>query len=482
MIAPRELPRQTLRLRLLLPLLSIALLAGCASVDFDRSVARSNQDAGAFTNGQLSLAQTDAQRDALQVIATRLLERPLDQAAAVQLALVNSPALQAMLAENWVSATNAAQSGRIANPLFMLSRVRTGAELEIERALAFGLLDLLTLPQRYGVAQRRLEEAQLRLTADVIDQVTQVRQAWVKAVSAQQNFAYAKQVQVSAEASAELARRMQAVGNFSKLARARQQSFYADATTQLAMAQRTATEGREELVRLLGLTEAQSTQMTLPERLPALPMAPREPADVNNAARDGRLDVRIARSSFETTAKAQGLGWLTTFGDIELGLRRDTRFDNDAGTSTPGRGYEISLRLPIFDWGGIQRAGMSAQALAAANRLEATMRAAGSHLRQSYSAYRTTYDIARHYRDEVLPLRKAIAEENVLRYNGMLIGVFELLADSRDQINSVMAAIAAEQQFWLADAALQASIVGKPTMMPMGAMPTTASGSGNAGH
>ncbi|NCW19788.1 MAG: transporter, partial [Betaproteobacteria bacterium] len=48
---------------------------------------------------------------------------------------------------------------------------------------------------------------------------------------------------------------------------------------------------------------------------------------------------------------------------------------------------------------------------------------------------------------------------------GMLIGVFELLADSRDQVSSVMAAIAAEQQFWLADAALKASVIGRPTTM-----------------
>jgi hypothetical protein len=42
-----------------------------------------------------------------------------------------------------------------------------------------------------------------------------------------------------------------------------------------------------------------------------------------------------------------------------------------------------------------------------------------------------------------VPLRKQIAEENLLRYNGMLIGVFELLADARAQIASVNAAIEA---------------------------------------
>ncbi len=70
------------------------------------------------------------------------------------------------------------------------------------------------------------------------------------------------------------------------------------------------------------------------------------------------------------------------------------------------------------------------------------MRSAGSNLRESYSAYRTAYDVARHHRDEVVPLRKVISEENQLRYNGVLISVFELLADAREQISAVTAAIA----------------------------------------
>jgi hypothetical protein len=59
-------------------------------------------------------------------------------------------------------------------------------------------------------------------------------------------------------------------------------------------------------------------------------------------------------------------------------------------------------------------------------------------------------------------LRKAISEENLLRYNGMLIGVFELLADAREQIVSVIQAIDAQREFWLADAALQAALIGEP--------------------
>jgi outer membrane protein TolC len=118
---------------------------------------------------------------------------------------------------------------------------------------------------------------------------------------------------------------------------------------------------------------------------------------------------------------------------------------------------------------------MNAQTLAAANNLEATLRAAGSGLRESYSAYRSAYDISRHYKDEVIPLRKVMADENILRYNGMIIGVFELLADARDQISAVVSAIAADQQFWLADAALRAHLMGRPTAIGGSSVSSTSS-------
>ena len=82
-------------------------------------------------------------------------------------------------------------------------------------------------------------------------------------------------------------------------------------------------------------------------------------------------------------------------------------------------------------------------------------------MREAYAGYRTAYDLAKHYRDEIVPLRKRIAEENLLRYNGMLIGVFELLADGREQTASVIAAIAATRDYWLADAALQLALTGR---------------------
>ena len=458
------------------------VLAGCASVGIDQAVQHANDTTQTFTQGKLELSRTEQQQQARAKLSSELLAKPLTMDDAVQLALANSPAVQTLLAQSWSELASANQLGRIANPIFTFERVRSGSELDIGRILSFGLLDLLTLPQRQVISRGQLAQARVQLSASVVDQVTQVRQAWVRAVAAQQTLQYAGQVTAAAQASAELARRMQQVGNFTRLQRARQQAFYADSAAQLASAQHAGTAAREELIRQLGLTDAQATELKLPERLPDLPKEPRQASVVTSSAMQQRLDVQMARSQLDMAGKSQGLNLLNSLVDVELGIIRNTTFENNAeGHKTTARGYELGIRLPIFDWGSAQRDSMNAQSLAAAGRYESTVRSASSQLRESYSAYRTAHDVARHYRDEIVPLRKTMAEENLLRYNGMLIGVFELLADTREQIASVIAAINAYQQFWLADSALAASMIGKPTSL---AAPLSAGAGGGkeAGH
>ncbi|VTU40454.1 type I secretion outer membrane protein, TolC family [Variovorax sp. PBS-H4] len=450
-------------LRIPLVGLVTAFLAGCASVGIDDALKETNASASQFTGGRLELSRTREQQEARTAFADELLTKPLSRDDAVRLALANSPALQALIAQSWADIASANQWSRPPNPVFTFERMRLGDELEIGRLLSFGLIDLLLLPQRVSLSRSQAAQAQLQLSAAVVDQVTQVRQAWVRAVAAQQSMQYAEQVKESAEARAELARRMQEIGNFSRLQRARQQVFYADATTQVASARHGATAAREDLVRALGLDDAQAARLKLPERLPELPKNPREAREVAATAGEQRLDVQQARAQLDAAGKSRGMNLLSTFIDVEAGARHDTVFDG--GRRDTRRGFELDIRLPLFDWGSAQRDKLNAQVLAAANRYDAAVRGATSQLREGYSAYRTAYDIARHYRDEIVPLRQAMTEENVLRYNGMLIGVFELLAEARDQVVSVNNAIDAQRQFWLADAALSAAVIGRPSAM-----------------
>jgi len=196
---------------------SALLLAGCATVQIDDAVRRANAQTTSFSQGKLELLRSPEQEQARARLAAQLLGEPVSMDAAVQIALANSASLQALLAQSWADLSAANQAGRIGNPLFTFERMRSGDELELGRLLSVGLLDLLTFPQRQAIARMHQEQAQLQLASTVVEQVSRVRASWVRAVAAQQLLSYAAQVKVAAEAGAELARRMQQAGNFTKL-------------------------------------------------------------------------------------------------------------------------------------------------------------------------------------------------------------------------------------------------------------------------
>ena len=421
-------------------------LSGCATlkeggVGTVQSLARERMSAA------IVLPDANASSTLTKVELDQRLAPPLSADGAVEIAILNNPGLRASLAGLGIAQADLRQAGRLVNPTFSFSNVRNSEAYTIERMVVVNLLAIATMPLRQAVAGRQLEAAQLEAAGDVVRLAAETRKAWVSAVAAQESVKYFEQVRMAAEAGAELAARMARVGNYTKLAYMREQVFYADATAQLARARLTAIVERERLSRLLGL-QRPHLAFALPERLPELPGSPLEAQNAEQTALDRRLDVLLALKSTAAVAS-------------DLGLTRATRFINvlEAGyvneSETGERrknGYEIEISIPIFDWGDAKLKRAESIYMQSVHRTAQIAVTAQSEVRESYQAYRTAYDLARHYRDEVVPLRKRIAEENTLRYNGMLIGVFELLADAREQVNSVNAYLEALRDFWLAQA------------------------------
>jgi outer membrane protein TolC len=134
--------------------------------------------------------------------------------------------------------------------------------------------------------------------------------------------------------------------------------------------------------------------------------------------------------------------------------------DNTTGAQGGKRGLDVELSLPIFDWGTARNARAQALYLQSAARVRDVAVKARSEAREAYQGYTTAFELARHYRDEVVPLRQRISEEVLLRYNGMLLSVWDLLGDMRQQVLSVNSAIEAQRDFWLAEADLQTTLTG----------------------
>ena len=432
------------------------LLAGCASTAPDAAFRISADEARTRTGVEARLLQSDDDRRALASEIDALLEEPLGLDAAVRIAVLNHPGLQASYWDAGIAQADLAQAARLRNPSFGFSRMDGGGSREIERGVSLDLAGLLTMPLRQRMAERRYQETTLQVAAAIERHAIATRRAWTEAVAAGQALEYARQVAAAADASSELMERMTLAGNASALDLARESAFHAEAGAAVLRAGRARDAAREHLTRQLGLWGAQAGY-ALPERLPELPAQPVELAGIERLALEQRLDVRAARAAAAGTA-------------ADLGLTRTTRMVNvlDLGyaskseTGEPrSEGYEISLELPLFDWGGARVARAEGVYMQALGRVGETAVNARSEARAGYLGYRASYDVARHYREQVIPLRRKIAAETLLRYNGMLASPFELLADAREQAAAVHATIDALKDFWLAEADLEAALGGR---------------------
>lgn len=375
-----------------------------------------------------------------------LLAKPLGADDAVQLALLNNRRLQGGFAELGIGAADLTSSWRPANPGFSYGRLRRGQEVEIERGVTFDALHLLTLPIAASIEGRRFERTKLNTATEVLSLAAQTKRAWYEAVAAEQTAKYVAQVRETAEVQVELARRMRNVGNWTVLDYLREQIFYADSTARLAKARLTANTARERLGRLMGLW-GKDMAYKLPDRLPAVPSSPRSVVNIEAKAIAERLDIQMANADVSALRKSYGLTQATRFVNVlEVGFRRNSQSESKDQT-----GYEISFEVPLFDFGDAKATKAEQYYMQAVNQLADTAINARSAAREAWLGYNTSYELARHYQDEIIPLRQKASEEMVLRYNGMLISVFELLSDARDQIADVTSALEAQRDFWIAD-------------------------------
>ena len=425
-------------------------------------------------DGGMSVATAIAERDLKkEVIAVRgeddaaaarahverLLKRALTAEAAVQIALLNNRGLQAAYNELGIAETAMVAANLPPNPTISVSRIASAADIEIERRIVASILALATLPARAEISGDRFRQAQLAAAEETVRLAAETRRAYYRAVASQQLAGYLAQAQSAAENAAKLASRLGETGALNKLDQARQQAFYAEITARLASARQRAASGREQLIRSMGLWGG-DLAFQLPGALPALPPRPHALPAIEREAVRRRIDVQIARIEIEALAKSLGLSQATRFINVlELGAVSKTTRQSD-GDVNRQRGYEVELQVPIFDFGETRFRQAEQTYMQALNRLAERAINVRSQAREAYQAYRSSYDIAYHYRREVLPLRKLISDETLLRYNAMLIDVFALLVEARERIAANTAAIEAQQEFWLASTDLSVAIIG----------------------
>jgi len=440
------------------------LLAGCAGAPRENAFMEVQHQVSARDDITVQWRQDAAAQAAADAEIKRLLAQPLGQAEAVQLALLGNRRLQAEYERLGLAQADLMQAGLLSNPSFGWSRQEGGDITKTVWGIEFDVLGLLLRAPRLDIEQQRLRHVQLSVAQAVLQHARATRKAWVEAVAAQQDADFMARIAELAAVESELGRRQRDAGNLSRRDALRQQAFHQENLMALARAKQLAAGARERLARLLGIDAG---EWRLPERLPPLPAALPALENLEAQGLRQRIDLQLAQQEAETLAAG-------------LKLTRDARWINlfDLGVETEKStgerritGPTLRIELPVFDQGQARISRQEALYRQSEAHLYALAVEARSEIREGADTVRTQYAVARDVRDRLLPLRRGIVEESTLHYNGMLIGVYELLADARLQIEAVQTDIAATRDFWLALADLQMTAGGKLPEWPASEAP-----------
>jgi outer membrane protein TolC len=402
----------------------------------------------------LASASGRADADIDTAVRTRLAE-PIGIDEAVRIALLNNRGLRARYLQANEPETRIVEAARAAQGTPVNG---AGASHPLDAERRFIVAMTAPLAQRFGseVDRRKGDRARLEIVGEMLQVAGATRKAYIAAVSADESARYLARAAASTEAATELARRMVRVGNWPKLNELRERAFHGEVATQLAKARQMAVAERERLTRLLGLWGSDA-EYRLPERLPDLPASAAEMANVEETAVRQRTDLQALRLGVFAEAREFELDGYDRGELFPYRTGIVTLSENDYFADEPEK-VQRDVQVPVFDrrraWADLKLRPYVAEL----DRYTQTAIEVRSEAREAYHGYRTAYDVARHYRDVILPLRREISEENQLRYNGMLISVFELLGDARDQITSVMSYIEAQREFWIAETDLRLAL------------------------
>jgi outer membrane protein TolC len=458
------------------------LLAGCASFSADGGLAKVNALSSSATGVTAVALRSEEAETSARARVVSLLKKPLTAERAAEIALLNNRELQAAYNQLGLSEAEAIEASLPPNPKFSISRLAGGGNYELEGRVVGNILALATLPVTADIAQDRFAQSQFEAANTTLRIAADAKRAYYRAVAAQSLADFLGKAQDSAQAAAQMSSRLAEGGNVNKLDQARNQVFYAEISAQLATARLRAASEREALIRALGLWGG-DLAFKLPASLPTPPRQPGQLPQVEREAIARRFDLQIARLEVTALAKSYGLTDATRFLNLleVAGVAKKMR---EGGDKSRERGFEVEFEIPLFDFGQVASRKAEERYMQAVNRLAAKAVNVRSEAREAYRGYRASYDIAQHYQREVLPLRKIISDETLLRYNAMQIDVFSLLQEARQHISSTMSAIEAQRDFYLAQVNLGAAILGGGTGATSSAEMTSAmaGGSESAGH
>jgi cobalt-zinc-cadmium efflux system outer membrane protein len=382
----------------------------------------------------------------------------LTRTRAVEIALVNNPDLQVTYEELGVSQADMVQAGLLRNPTLGVELgfpISHGSLSEARFSLVQDFLDLFVLPLRKQIAREQFEADTLRVAHRALEVAADTEKVFLAAQASVELVAFRRTVVDAAAAAAELSGKQFEAGNISPLEHATQRAAYEQAKLDLSRQELELVEARERINRTLGLWGA-TTDWRFAEALPLLPEVEPKLEHLEALAVRERLDVAVARRQALLLGKAVNLARSTRLiGRLEVGV--DAHFDPNGPRLL---GPNLIIELPLFDQRQAVIARLEAQRREQERRLSAVEINVRSEVRVAEARLGVGRQTVLHYRDVLLPLRKEVFDQTLLHYNGMFVGLYQLLVAKQSEVDARRGYLEALRDYWSARAELARAVGG----------------------
>ncbi|MCA9641849.1 MAG: TolC family protein, partial [Myxococcales bacterium] len=334
--------------RALTVLLSCLSLVGCVSQQAGYGDLK--QDVRTRTGKEVRWYHLDGTKAAEQRIR-ELVKQPLDQEAAVQIALLNNPRIQAEFERIGMARADLVSAWKLPNPRLGADATFYGNESdpELKFDVTMSLTRLLTLPSRTDAADAGLDRARLEVLGATLDLSYGVRRAVIQFQIERSVLGLLRKQTGASNASYVAAKRLHEAGNLNDLELATEQAAYEEARLAVAEAELGERGAKLELGRLLGFWQL-GTDFQVRGQLPALPppsAAERlsEPA-AEKAALEASVELSVGRARYaEATGKSNAARLSGALPDVSAGVGVE-RQDDEWGV-----GPAVHLEIPLFDQG-----------------------------------------------------------------------------------------------------------------------------------
>lgn len=435
--------------------LCTVLMAGC-SIHPQSAFNDVEDTVGRASGKRVSWIRSGEEAAAVHSSVQALLSRPLSADSAAQIALLNNRDLQARFEEIGISYADYIQAGLPRNPSITghIDFSREGSATLF--SVAEDIVSLLFLPARKKVAAAQLEGTRRRVASEVLGLVADAKTAFYNLQARQQLLSRLKLIVATNESSADLAKRMHDAGNLPDVELADQQATYGQSRVDVAQTEAQIRSDRERLNRLMGVW-GPDTKWTVGDSLPPIPRQEFSTARLEQIAVAERLDLAMARANVDAIGRSLALRSSTRFTPvrIDLGLEREKE------PGSPQRvGPIVDLELPIFDFGQAAIARLEAQWRQAVNELQALAVEARSEVREARDLVAANRELARYYREVLLPQRIQVVNTMQLQFNAMQRTPTDLLLAKERELNTERGYIDAWRDYWIARAELEMALKG----------------------